>query len=764
MEEVEITPESIDQAWTASKNTYKEVADSVGNGKYNFIHWATTNGEINMKRVDDLCKDVLRRKADIDMQIISLIRLLYLIPKEKHQETDIKYAINKISSVLDDFPFWPSLHDPPRAGADEVCFWTENHILMLLSSAHLYRQWQRHMKRKNFYNAPNAVAGGRVREVHEDALHDVAKSRSESVQAAAGARNEESLGFFASLFSSSAPAPAPTSATEPPAFKDIPNFDGKGKGGHQSYYTDNTTTSAKHTEAVKSSLMRYYEIVDAHWKAVEKGEVPAEATAKTGGTPRPELELKGAALEEALLHSYINAHVKFGGLFEVSSAVYSCFTASALLNLIDFSEDAELANLAREMLEKVLTPLMLCTTDKGVCNLSASCRAFLRTRTRVRGHNINQVVNYFFGQSPDDISCYQISDFLSTTTWRPPPHLLKLRNMNGRVQVKLSPSLETLLTMFPGIPPLEITPFIWSAGFLVHPSFVKQTQAYQTKKQLGKNATLALFGWIPTAVAKSLSSAYGRLARGQVYTNVLMSVYKRPGGLCLSSFESFNVGDAGFQQLPWMANLDGVGVWSESGYIGGGVLNFTMTNSHSPNIVQRGGLLVCSYAAPQDLQSSLFSSSSKMWTHVIWPAPLFDKQCLYVLDEDGRGYNACGKDTLVSTEGPSWRLASRNECYIGIGCMQPTSVVAATDEDTGIQIEIDGDKVFASRITSATKYSLYVVVVASYDEYNSDFSSFVDRCLSIKCAQESVKDKGERVRKVRVLDPLEGTVDVESVL
>ena len=93
-----------------------------------------------------------------------------------------------------------------------------------------------------------------------------------------------------------------------------------------------------------------------------------------------------------------------------------------------------------------------------------------------------------------------------------------------------------------------------------------------------------------------------------------MNVYKRQGGLCLSSFEDFNVGDAGFQQQPWIANLDGIGVWTESGYVGGGVMNFNMTNSHSPKIVQKGELLVCSYAAPQDFQSSLFVLSSKMWT------------------------------------------------------------------------------------------------------------------------------------------------------
>ena len=91
------------------------------------------------------------------------------------------------------------------------------------------------------------------------------------------------------------------------------------------------------------------------------------------------------------------------------------------------------------------------------------------------------------------------------------------------------------------------------------------------------------------------------------------------------------------------------------------------------------------------------------------------------MDEAEKSYVECGKDTLVNAKRASWRIASRNECYIGVGCMQPTSVVLATDKSNGVKIEVNGESTFASRITSQHKYSLYVVVVGTASDYNGDF-------------------------------------------
>lgn len=75
-----------------------------------------------------------------------------------------------------------------------------------------------------------------------------------------------------------------------------------------------------------------------------------------------------------------------------------------------------------------------------------------------------------------------------------------------------------------------------------------------------------------------------------------MNIYKRDG-LVLSSFEKFNGSRAGYQQLPWIANLDGVGMWSLSGAGSESLSGFSLLNTHNPFVVQRQNVAVISYAA-----------------------------------------------------------------------------------------------------------------------------------------------------------------------
>ena len=49
-------------------------------GKYNFIHHAL-KGDINMQRLDEVCQAV-RQGKDVDMDIVDLIRILFLLPED----------------------------------------------------------------------------------------------------------------------------------------------------------------------------------------------------------------------------------------------------------------------------------------------------------------------------------------------------------------------------------------------------------------------------------------------------------------------------------------------------------------------------------------------------------------------------------------------------------------------------------------------------------------------------------------------------------
>ena len=50
------------------------------------------------------------------------------------------------------------------------------------------------------------------------------------------------------------------------------------------------------------------------------------------------------------------------------------------------------------------------------------------------------------------------------------------------------------------------------------------------------------------------------------YVNVKRNLFKSPSqSVVLSSFEQYNVGSHSYQQFPWCANINGVGLWTDSG-------------------------------------------------------------------------------------------------------------------------------------------------------------------------------------------------------
>jgi hypothetical protein len=89
--------------------------------------------------------------------------------------------------------------------------------------------------------------------------------------------------------------------------------------------------------------------------------------------------------------------------------------------------------------------------------------------------------------------------------------------------------------------------------------------------------------------------SYDHYSAGQNYTDVTLNVYKSNNEKCiLSSFENYNVGLQSYQQLPWIANFDGVGIWIQSRTTNT-ILQDIGINSTNPAISQSGCVLVAVY-------------------------------------------------------------------------------------------------------------------------------------------------------------------------
>lgn len=104
-------------------------------------------------------------------------------------------------------------------------------------------------------------------------------------------------------------------------------------------------------------------------------------------------------------------------------------------------------------------------------------------------------------------------------------------------------------------------PLYWSAGLVLHPLFARRTARYQRTKHMEHNKHLWGLSYFSGGQLQSITDSFELFSRGQQYCDVELNVYKRSRhGLCLSSFERFNPHiSSGFQQLPWMANVNGLG-------------------------------------------------------------------------------------------------------------------------------------------------------------------------------------------------------------
>lgn len=86
--------------------------------------------------------------------------------------------------------------------------------------------------------------------------------------------------------------------------------------------------------------------------------------------------------------------------------------------------------------------------------------------------------------------------------------------------------------------------------------------------------------------------SFQNFSKGQAYTSIYLNVFKSPSkSVVMTSFDRYNVGRHAYQQNTWMVNMNGVGIWSQSGVF----YDFERINISNPAVTQQGNILVAVY-------------------------------------------------------------------------------------------------------------------------------------------------------------------------
>ena len=334
------------------------------------------------------------------------------------------------------------------------------------------------------------------------------------------------------------------------------------------------------------------------------------------------------------------------------SHVYLPYTLIALLNLFDFSHDEDIQEYTKTIINIIMIQIFTGCSSSGVCNLTATMRSNKNFRTRIDNHNINQLILLCMGISPDKMIPTALGDTLATTKWRPIDRniasAIKFRGFHSRMANHSFANIENIyercvlevnsLDSTCSLQQDDLLPFYWSAGLITHPSFMQKTLRFQRRHKLLNNVHL---WWLRYTILQWIVLSSPKISTGQMYVDAHLNVFKGNHGLVLSSFERFNAGRAGFQQLPWLANINGVGCWTQSGNKNS-VAEFSMLHTHQPNVIQRGGALIAIYAAPDDLTSMLCTMLFDRSIRLILPPRSSFDEARYVIKSD-RLSNAKGE-------------------------------------------------------------------------------------------------------------------------
>ena len=136
------TTASSSSHWRDRQAAYLEqLIKTQDNSKHTYVSAAIGGLPLNYVCIEDSLSSLQARDADSDFAAGQLIRLLYLVHPTPEQ-LDLKNLLLRITDTLLLYPWWPSTPTRFQGEATKnLVFWSENHILMSLSAAHLSRQF-----------------------------------------------------------------------------------------------------------------------------------------------------------------------------------------------------------------------------------------------------------------------------------------------------------------------------------------------------------------------------------------------------------------------------------------------------------------------------------------------------------------------------------------------------------------------------------------------------------------------------------------------
>ncbi|MFN8237148.1 MAG: T9SS type A sorting domain-containing protein [Chitinophagales bacterium] len=361
-----------------------------------------------------------------------------------------------------------------------------------------------------------------------------------------------------------------------------------------------------------------------------------------------------STLERRLRH-YLQLKVQYG-FYEFFSSTYAPYCLSGLLNLADFSQDAEIKDLAAQASRRLLKDLLMLTNDKGVFFPTAG-RNYPGKYETAYGQNHNSLIYLLTGLGEIPGGASHSGGFLSTSS-------IEVSDVINSLTTTLNTVFTIGHTLQNGINNINNTMsakdkviFQWSSGDYFHPDVSKST--FQLLKDLNlwghfEFADFRQYSFLPSDLAPAIAEIASPISKSSGIYNPTIAIFKNKS-VTLSSLQDFWKGKLGYQQFPVMANAGTTAVFTLSGKPNIDWDNRPSHNAniHLPYVKQTDNIALVMYRPEKGL--ALFGyKDDKLDVELHWQSNKFDEireSGNWLLGRQGDGYVAVRRNCTGEING-----------------------------------------------------------------------------------------------------------------
>jgi hypothetical protein len=194
---------------------------------------------------------------------------------------------------------------------------------------------------------------------------------------------------------------------------------------------------------------------------------------------------------------------------------------------------------------------------------------------------------------------------------------------------------------------VDRTIFQWSSGGYFHPDVADDTTYLVDAYDLENNKHFEMFKSIPNLPdewSHGISTIGATFARSSSISQAQLNIY-RNAGTALASIDDYFAGYCGYQQWPWVATVDDIAVWTQSGTIDPGwVPKSSMSaNSHLPLVQQNANVAMITYFPNIEIRTAQWLNKYDTSVSLYWPKERFDESIewnRWILGRKGDSYIA----------------------------------------------------------------------------------------------------------------------------